>query len=70
MRRESSRRDLMQGLFVAAAVSLLPKRLTTNERTIMQNFTSGKSGTRPHRGVEPPMIGTRQEQCWHRTYTL
>ena len=42
MRRESSRRDLMQGLFVTAAASLLPKRLTTNERTIMQNSPAVK----------------------------
>ena len=31
------RRDLLRGLFVAAAASLLPKRLTTKGRTIMQD---------------------------------
>ena len=42
MRRESGRRDLMQGLFVAAAASLLPKNLVASGRTIMQNSPAVK----------------------------
>ena len=42
MRRASDRRDLMQGLLVAAAASLLPDRLTTNGRAVMKNSPAVK----------------------------
>jgi hypothetical protein len=42
VRRETSRRDLMQGFFVAAGALFLPKRLTTNGRTIMQDSPAVK----------------------------
>jgi len=42
MRRESSRRDLTQELFAAAAASLLSRRLMANGRTIMQNSPAAK----------------------------
>ena len=69
MRRESSRRDLMQGLFVAAAVSLLPKRLTTNERTIMQDSPAVKVAL-AHIEAWSHHDWDETRACWHRTYTL
>jgi hypothetical protein len=39
---ESGRRDLVQGVVVAAAASLLPKRLTMNGRTIVQDSPAVK----------------------------
>jgi hypothetical protein len=40
---QGGRRELLQGLFAAGAASLLPRKLTSNERTIMQNSPAVKA---------------------------